>query len=69
MAKKPRELGTTARPDVTFSSERATSNTILGSGRDGDELSWSKEPSSDSGVAEMPKDTDGNNRGRESIGV
>ena len=69
MAKKPRELGTIARPDKTFPSERATSSTIPGPSRDGDELSWSKEPSSDGGVVGMPKDTDGNSRGRESIGV
>ena len=69
MARKPHERGATARPDATFPSEQATSSTTLGPGWDDDELTWSKEPSSDGGVVGMPKDTNGNSRGRESIGV
>ena len=69
MAGKPRERGAIARPDAVFPSKRAVSSTAPGPGRDGDELNWSKEPSSDGGVVGMPKDTDENSRGRESIEV
>ena len=45
MAGKPREWGVIARPDAMFPSERAVSSIVPGPGRDGDELSWSKESS------------------------